>query len=299
MGGTARLSLAVALLAARSAAADPLAAPDLALRPPDEGPFLGDRYRWAEMNVLQRVAFDLVAIPAGVPRWDAGDWARFAAVTGTVAALMAPAGPSPDVQLDRWIGAHVNPSVPEVWTPWMQPALWGGIAAGGLGTWAWAAWTGHDEVAQGISLMGESLAVAQAYHLTLKILIGRDGPRDGDRTGRVLGPTNAFRVYPGGTPSGHAATLYSLLVAGLAYFEPPGWVRLAAHGAAAGLVAFHVIDHRHYLSETIAGVALGWSVGDWVVAHRRSPVASAQAPALSVAPLAVPGGAGVALAATF
>ncbi len=36
------------------------------------------------------------------------------------------------------------------------------------------------------------------------------------------------------------------------------------------LAAGHVVEHRHFLSETIWGAAMGWYVGRWVVRHRAS-----------------------------
>jgi hypothetical protein len=235
----------------------------------DEGRFLGPRYRWGEMTVLRRVLWDLVAIPANVDRWSRDDWLAFGAVAVVVGGLWFGGNPSPDVRLDHWLGVHVGS--PPVWNDYSQPLLWAGIAVGGLGTWWWAAAHQRWDIAQGFSLMGEALAVTQIYHVTLKVLIGREGPQNGDGQGRVLGPFQALRYYPGGTPSGHAGTLYSLLGAGLAYFRPPLWVEVTGHVVAASLVVAHVMQHRHYLSESIWGATMGWSIGRWVVRHRASP----------------------------
>jgi hypothetical protein len=275
--------------------------PALTPPPADDGPFLGDRYRYANMNVVSRALYDVVAIPANVPRWDAGDWARLGLWTGVVGVLWFGGDPPPDVRIDRWATEHVNPHVPTVWNDVMQPVLWSTIAVGGLGTWWWASATGHDDIAQGFSLMGEALAVAQAYHVGLKLLIGRDGPTDGDGTGDVKGPANALRVYPAGTPSGHAATLFVLASAGFAYFRPPAWVQVLGYAAAGTLVAFHVLDHRHFLSDSVWGAAMGWYVGQWVVRHRASWRfgEGPSTPRVRIAPVAVRGGAGLALTGSF
>ncbi len=283
------------LLLALVAAAAPAQAAD------EDGPLLGDRYRYARMNVVARALSDVVAIPANVGSWDGGDWAQLALWSGAVAAPWLAGDPSLDVRLDRWSRDVVNPAVPTVWNDVTQPLLWGSIAVGGFATWGWATWTGHDDVAQGCSLMGESLAVAQVYHLSLKFLIGRDGPQDGDGLGRVKGPANALAIYPGGTPSGHAATLFSLTSAGFAYFRPPAWAQVIGYGLVGGLVAFHVVDHRHFLSESIAGSAIGWYVGRWVVRHRASSRYGEpdRAPRVAVVPSWVGGGAGVVATGRF
>ncbi len=305
------LPVALALLVAaaaragedRARAAEPARAtpPDEADAPAgggEDGVFLGDRYRWERMNVVSRVLHDVVAIPANVGRWDGGDWAQLALWTGAVAVPWFAGEPSYDVQLDRWLRRDGNPAVPTVWNDWSQPVLWGSIAVGGFGTWWWASATGRDDVAQGMSLMGEALAVTQVYHLTFKLLVGRDGPRDGDGTGAVKGPANAIAVYPGGTPSGHAGTLFSLTSAGFAYFRPPAWAQAIGYLAVGSLAAFHVVEHRHFLSETVAGAAMGWYVGRWVVRHRASWRYGERDRAPRVAVVAVPVAGGVGVAAT-
>jgi hypothetical protein len=254
------------------------------------------------MPVIQRVLYDVVAIPANVGSWDAGDWLQLGIIGGAVAALwLAPADPSPDVRVDRWTHVHVNPHVPTVWNDVMQPVLWGTIAVGSLGTWWWAATHDRPDIAQGFSLMGEALAVTQVYHLTAKVLIGREGPLDAEQRGRTLGPFQALRVYPAGTPSGHAGTLYSMMAAGFAYWDPPFWLQAAGHAAVGGVVAFHVIDHRHYLSESLWGAAMGWYVGRWVVRHRESPSARARpgTVAADLVPLRLEGGLGLGIAGRF
>jgi hypothetical protein len=289
-------ALAFAAEAAPVAAPVPERAP--AARRVDAGPFLGDRYRWAEMPLLQRIAFDVIAIPANVPGWSAGDFAQLALWTGAGVALSAPGNPPADVRLERWFRDRAGPG-PLVWSGAMQGALWGTIAVGAFGTWGWAAATGRHDVAQGLSLMGEALAVTQVYHVSAKLLIGRSGPTDGDGRGAFGGPANAVRVYPAGMPSGHAATLYSLLSAGTAYFEPPGWVTIGLHALVGGVVAFHVIDHRHFASESLWGAAVGWYTGQWVVRHRAS-YRFADAPSrrrLEVVPFTVRAGGGLALRA--
>jgi membrane-associated phospholipid phosphatase len=291
------LALALLPAAAASAGREPPSGAK-PLHDEEEGFLLGEGYRWARMNVVSRVLRDVVAIPANVGAWDGEDWAHLALWTGAVAVPWFAGDPSLDVRLDRWAAREVSSDGPTVWNDAMQPTLWASIAVGGFGAWAWASATGNDDVAQGMSLMGEALAVTQVYHLTLKLLVGRDGPRDGDHTGRVKGPANAIAVYPGGTPSGHAATLFSLTSAGFAYFRPPAWAQAIGYAGIGSLIAFHVLDNRHFLSEAIAGASLGWYVGRWVVRHRASWRYGERAREPRVAVVALPVAGGAVLAAT-
>ena len=304
IAGRALLVLATAARAAIAAADGGAPWTPEPIRCEHEGPFLGERYRWAAMPVLPRVVNDLVAIPANVPSWSAGDWAQLVAWTAGVAVLMAPLDDPLDARLDRWTRQEVSPHLPVVWNDVMQPLLWGGIAIGGLGTWWWAARNDRDDIAQGLSLMGEALAVTQAYHLTFKLLIGREGPENGDGRGKLLGPLQGLPIYPAGTPSGHAGTLYSLMSAGFAYFRPPAWFQVSGHAVVGGLVLFHVLDHRHFLSDVVWGAAMGWYVGRWVVAHRASPIAHGtphrpQGRSVAIVPVLARGGAGLAAVARW
>lgn len=272
------------------------------IEPP--GPFRGEEFRYDRMDVAQRVLADVVAIPAGVRDWTGSDWSQLALWSGGIAALMVRTPRSADSLLDGWSRRELDPRLPTIWTDPMQVGLWGGLAATGLGGWWWASRTDRPGLAQGLSLMGESLAVAQAYHVSLKLLIGREGPRpDGAEPG-THGPGVGFRQYPAGAPSGHATTLYSLLSSGLAYFDPPSWLQVTGHALVAGLVTFHAIDHRHYASDLIWGGAMGWYVGQWVVEHRASrPVtgerSASPAPRAAVVPVPLPGGGGASVIVAY
>jgi hypothetical protein len=267
----------------------------------EEGVFLGERYRWAHLNLVTRVLHDVVAIPGNVPRWQPDDWAQFALWTSAVGTLMFAGEPSPDVRFDRWTYRHLNGPLPELWTFRNEAVLWATLGAAGVATWGWAAATGRIEVAQGVSLMAEALAVAQIYHLSLKLALGREGPEDGEGNARILGPANALRVYPSGTPSGHSATFYSALSAAFAYFRPPAWLQVIVHAFAAGAIAFHVIEHKHFASDSLWGAVMGWYVGQWVVKHRASWVHAERraTPVVMVAPFAGSGVAGLALQGAF
>jgi membrane-associated phospholipid phosphatase len=138
----------------------------------------------------------------------------------------------------------------------------------------------------------------------LNLLIGREGPRPDAAEPQTYGPGVGFRLYPSGAPSGHATTLYSLMSAGFAWFEPPVWLQVTGHLLVGGLVAFHAIDHRHYASDLVWGGAMGWYVGQWVVKHRASRPESGREPAsppvqAAVVPVALPGGAGAAVVVRY
>jgi hypothetical protein len=75
-------------------------------------------------------------------------------------------------------------------------------------------------------------------------------------------------------------------------------VHVLGYGLAGGLVAFHVIDHRHFLSDSLWGAAMGFYVGRWVVRHRESSLdgaSGARGPRARLVPMPLPDGVGLAL----
>jgi membrane-associated phospholipid phosphatase len=239
-------------------------------RSPERGFFLGEKYTWGEMGIFSRVFFDTVGIPLNVVTWDVWDWAQLVFWTALSGATWFGGDPSYDVQLDRWISTNVNPHLPMIWSVPMQSIFWPAVLVAGIGTWWWAGATGHTDIEQGLSLMAEALTVSQIYHVILKVAVGRNGPTDGDQLGGSYGPANAIAVYPAGWPSGHSATLFSLMSAGFAYFRPAWWIQAIGYATVGALGIAHVIDHRHYISEIVAGAAMGYYTGQWVVKHRAS-----------------------------
>ena len=250
-------------------------APDLAPRrapqldDPD-APLLGDRYRYGRTGLLTRAALDVAAIPAGIPFWQWEDWVIFGTFAATVGTLMLPLDPSLDARFDRWVRRELDPEYPEIWTKAMQIPLWSLLGIGTLGGWAAALAAPSAELAEMFSLTLEAVGVAQLYHIVLKALIGREGPEDGTGRGRIFGPYGFWQFYPAGTPSGHAATLYSIWAVVANYWNFGLTVRIPAQLVIGALIASHVLNHRHFLSESIWGAAMGYAIGLWVVRHRSS-----------------------------
>ncbi|MCK6503806.1 phosphatase PAP2 family protein [Myxococcota bacterium] len=279
--------------AARGAPADaaPPAAPSA--HGPAEAPglFTGPDWRYGEQGIFLRTLGDFVAIPAELPRWRVRGWLGLAGVMVPVGLMMAPTTPSPDARFDQWTRQHLDGHIPHLWRWENQRVAWPVLAAGTAGTWGAAHLFRWPHVAQGSSLVVESVAVAQVYHLSMKLLIGREGPSDGDGLGIVYGPSASFGLFPAGTPSGHAATLFSMLGASQAWYRPPWPVAVTAHGVVGGLIVMHVLNHGHFPSDSLWGAAMGYAIGVWVVQHRGS-----DAPALrsrARGPQVVPWGGGV------
>jgi membrane-associated phospholipid phosphatase len=171
---------------------------------------------------------------------------------------------------DRTLTHRAAGSVPldEVFDPgdtagsgWVQ----GGAA---LATWLIGRESGNARVqAVGADLVQAQL-VAGVMTQGLKLTVGRSRPNNG-----------RFSF-----PSGHASATFANAAVLQRHF---GWkAGLPAYGVATYVAASRLQDNRHYASDVIFGAALG------IVAGRTMTVGHGHG-AFALAPVAVPGGAGV------
>lgn len=254
----------------------------LALPPHRHSLLRGDDWRWPQGDVralgflrlfgqtARNVAADLVAIPAGATTWSAHDWAGTLALSGGVAAFMV--GPVPlDAQVQwetRRLFGHRDTRF-QVWTQLGDALIFGSLGAAAVGTFL-AGWYGHrPELVELVALLVEAFSVSELYHLGFKLLLGREGPKDGDGLGVIWGPTKALSLFPAGTPSGHAASVYALMGVLSAYWDNP-WLTAGLQLFGLAFCGTMLIDDYHFVSDLVWGAALGWATGEWVVRHRSS-----------------------------
>lgn len=254
-------------------------------------PYQGTRYRYQNMGLFPRIFYDIPAIPATGVDWTGGEWAQFAGVFAPGLILMLPPNPSLDVRIQRWVNEKHSDSVSDIFPNPTDNVMSAGTVAYIAAFWS-AGWlSGNRTVLELASLSSEALAVGQLYHVTLKVLFGREGPNDGNGLGIVYGPT--ARYFPDGTPSGHMITVTTLLSVPGEYWD--SWpLRGAAILVSAYMATGLVYNNQHYVSEIIWGGALGYATGIWVVHHRstRYRYVDGTPDYLTVAPTAValPGG---------
>lgn len=296
---TRRLVVIISLLAA------PVAAAPAPYQPPtEEGqprPSITTREPGYRPNIVVRSASTLFEIPAGIPDWSATDWTLFGLTAGSTLALMAPSGPSPDLRIQRWIRRSRTPALDDA-LPRIRIIPYAVGMAGYTAAVFGAAWAlDDDHLLEYGTLMVEALAVAQTYHVTMKVLVGRSGPLKGDQVGRVYGPTT--RWLPGGTPSGHALSVFTMLGTAAEYYDS-WWLRGAAIGVGGYFSASLIYNDQHFVSDVIWGGAMGYAVATWVVSHRAlsrpgsrasvdsasaTPMGSGEAFNWRIAPMVAPG----------
>ncbi len=232
-----------------------------------EGPLQGDELRFPHARVAERTFKDLAAVPASVVNWDAGDIGRFSAFAVPTIALMVPPNPSLDVRVQRWVKDRESAALDRFLLK--IKTIPEGVALAAYGAIIFsAAYVRDDErLFEYGTLSLEALAVTQFYHITSKLLMGRESPYQGTREGEIHGPTKF--LFPGGTPSGHASTAYAMLGVLATYYDKwPLHVLAQVGGLYVG--ASLIYNRQHFVSDVIWGAGLGYYIGRWIVRHRSS-----------------------------
>lgn len=283
------------LRAVASAAAPEIAAAETAaLKPRDKRPLLvEDRFRYGNLWLIPRGVLSGVAIPLSIPTWSPHQITRMVATTATVTTMMLPFEPSLDVRLYRAMQSARTPFLDAILPKIYTIPMTIGIAAYTTILAAGFYFFKRPRLREYVSLMLEALGVVQFYHVSLKLLIGREGPYQSEGEGRVFGPTRVF--FPGGTPSGHTASAFAILVTAAEYYGT--WpIRILAYVGASYLATSFAYNNQHFASDVIWGAMMGDTVARWVVRHRSSVNRGpALRPKLQAAPMVVPGGAGFSL----
>lgn len=289
------------------------------------GLFVGDKWRYQKGLTLLpwlgefglRVLADLVAVPASVVRWEAGDYVAFGVGVAVPIGFSIPVnGRSADSRIELAIHKYrggpncgyampdsafcpAAPTPPRFWTLASDDTIMAvtmGLPVLMLGVSALI--KDADPFVEASALAIEAFAVTQVYHIGLKFLTGREGPLSRDGRGEYFGPTKLH--FPDGTPSGHSATMFAIATTYALYFDQP-FVRFMLIASAAVAASFLIIDDSHYASEVIVGSAMGFLIAKWVVEHRSSRYryGSDGLPVrlMGVTPMSMAGGAG--FAATF
>jgi membrane-associated phospholipid phosphatase len=309
------LAAALLLLAAAEESAPPVA---------PRGIFLGQEHRyrpggpllWAKGLVVRSFS-DLLAMPASLGGERPVEWVPFAAGTAATAVALVPIeGRSADARfqdaIHAWRGVNcVNapattslcpapPSGFHLWTPTTNVVFAATEVGIPLTLLLVGAFGDHPQLLESATLAIEAWSVAQMYHVGIKVLVGREAVLWGNGAGAFHGPSVAS--FPDGFPSGHAASLFAILGTYATYFDEP-WLTALLLGVGATLATGLVLDDYHYAAEVLWGGAMGFLVGRWVVRHRSTRFAydaRGQAVRLeTIAPLAVPGGGGLAARFTF
>ena len=206
--------------------------------------------------------------------WDAEDWAWFA---GTVA------GVAVAHHYDDNVRAHFAPAGfssgdPHEWRDLLPAAaLTGGVLLTGM--------LGDQNALSTSFDMIESAVFAGASSYALKFVAGRDRPNETVDSSRWFAGGDSF-------PSFHTSVAFAVAASFAERDADNQWARrVVAYGLASATAYVRVKDNQHWLSDTVAGAAIGISTGVFV--NHRASGARRSAGTWSVSPLAG-GGIGIA-----
>lgn len=110
-----------------------------------------------------------------------------------------------------------------------------------------------------------AFASAGLVEFTLKHLVGRPRPDAAVVSAGLLGPSLAPDVDS--FPSGHATSVFAVAAVLGAYYPRLRW---PLYALAAAIALGRVYLERHYLSDIVAGAALGVVAAAWLYRHRQA-----------------------------
>jgi membrane-associated phospholipid phosphatase len=131
-------------------------------------------------------------------------------------------------------------------------------------------------------LAAEALIDSVITEAALKGITQRARPMDGVERSEFFDGGNSF-------PSGHSTQAWAVATVIANEYKHRPAVQIAAYGIASAVSVARFTGHKHYISDVIAGSALGYGIGKFVFnAHHRESLEDDGAVSKSAWPLITP-----------
>ena len=130
----------------------------------------------------------------------------------------------------------------------------------------------HDDRARETGVLcAEALIDSVIVEGALKGITQRARPADGRERSEFFDGGSSF-------PSGHATQTWAVATVIANEYSDRRAVQIAAYGIASAVSVARFTGHKHYISDVVAGSALGWGIGRYVYSahHRRTPLVTMQ-----------------------
>ena len=130
----------------------------------------------------------------------------------------------------------------------------------------------HDDRARETGLLAaEALIDSVIVEGALKGITQRARPADGRERSEFFEGGSSF-------PSGHSTQAWAVATVIAHEYKDRPAVQIAAYGVATAVSVARFTGHKHYLSDVLAGSALGFGIGRYVYSahHRQSPMITLQ-----------------------
>ncbi len=156
-----------------------------------------------------------------------------------------------DRRADDWVQARRSPhsdGVARVLRAGGEPALVFGVAGGLLAT---GLISGHKDLERSGGRVLASVVTAGVATVAIKRIVGRFRPADA-RDQYVFRPFSGHDAFP----SGHATVAFALASSLAEEIQRP-WASALLYAGASGTAWSRLNDHKHWLSDVLAGAAVG------------------------------------------
>jgi hypothetical protein len=131
-------------------------------------------------------------------------------------------------------------------------------------------------------LSAEAIINSVIVEGVLKGVTQRARPLDGHERSEFFDGGSSF-------PSGHSTQTWAVATVVAHEYKDRPAVQIAAYGLATAVSVARFTGHKHYLSDIVAGSALGWGIGRYVYgAHHRSSLTSDDSVTRSKWPMIMP-----------
>jgi membrane-associated phospholipid phosphatase len=196
--------------------------------------------------------------PFRTGKQDAKYWAIFVTLTGTLIAF--------DEKIQK---AAPNP----------KPLVTLGTSGSDLGTYYtlipitagfyFLGSKAKDERFREAGLLGfEALINATIVDEGIKLVADRQRPLEAAGEGQFFHSNNRTNSS---FPSGHSINTFALASVFAHEYHDKWWVKVLAYSYATGVALSRLAANQHFPSDTLAGGAMGWFIGDYVYAKRHNP----------------------------
>lgn len=198
----------------------------------------------------------IVTSPA---RWDGKDWTKLGVFVAAEGGIMFT-----DKSVKNYFQDHKSTGLDNVSKNFLEPF------GGNYSLLVMSGFLAHGLIAKNSKSVSTGLLSLESFLLASvivripKTLAGRDRPDVADDQFQFKGPFqgNSF-------PSGHTTAVFSVASVIATQYRDTKWVPVAAYSVASLVGLSRIYDNKHWLSDVVAGAAIGTLVGN-LVSHRSS-----------------------------
>lgn len=126
---------------------------------------------------------------------------------------------------------------------------------------------GNDRFREAGLMSFEALIDSTILEEVMKVTLDRERPLENTGEGRFFHSPNRINA---GFPSGHSINTFALASVFAHEYHDHLWVKILAYSYATGVALSRLAANRHFPSDTLAGGAMGWFIGDYIYAKRHN-----------------------------